>query len=546
MNWALGVIAVIIVYYLISNYASKNRYKKLRNKLAENWGKPKADEYYNFDIIRRYFDNSTLKYYHKISDKVSIDLDIDDVFKFVDRTTSKIGQQFLYFKLRTIEGLENLKEFDKRVSFFQNNREIALKCQFMLSNLDSYDAYAFEELINGEQVKKPKVLTLLKVLSVLALASIIGAFFYPICSLALVPILVVNSFFHYKNKGNINYYLNGVSQLSIALRVSKSLITITELKAYFKDVSFIHKANSVQLKTAFISFEKNLSNEFAFIFWFIIEIVKIQFNVEYILFYSFIDGITKEKESIEKMYLFIGEVDAAISTASLKDGNLKLCTPEFTKENTINTVEIEHPLIKNCIPNNFKIVDSSLLLTGSNMSGKTTFIRTIGINSVLAQTLNICFATKYKAPYFKIYSSIKISDDLLDSTSYYLEEVLSIKELISSTENTLPCLIILDEIFKGTNTVERISGGKAILSFLNKGNNVVLVSTHDIELTDLLKIEKYQLFHFSESIDNNNLIFDHKLKEGKLKTRNAIKILELYKYPSEIIENARKTETIFN
>jgi DNA mismatch repair ATPase MutS len=144
----------------------------------------------------------------------------------------------------------------------------------------------------------------------------------------------------------------------------------------------------------------------------------------------------------------------------------------------------------------------------------------------------------------KIYSSIRITDDLLENTSYYLEEVLTIKKLIDVSKSKVPHLFVLDEIFKGTNTIERISGGKAILSYLNKGKNIVLVSTHDIELTDILSKENFELFHFSEQVENNKLNFDHKLKEGKLKTRNAIKILELYNYPSEIIKDARTTEKI--
>ena len=176
------------------------------------------------------------------------------------------------------------------------------------------------------------------------------------------------------------------------------------------------------------------------------------------------------------------------------------------------------------------------------MSGKTTFIRTIAINSVLAQTLSICFAKTYTAPFLKVHTSIRITDDLLENTSYYLQEVLIIKELIEASKTEENCLFVLDEIFKGTNTIERISGGKSILTYLNQKNHIVLVSTHDIELTELLEKEKYELFHFSEHIENEELFFDHKLKSGKLKTRNAIKILDLYNYPSEIIIDARKTE----
>ncbi|MCD6544180.1 MAG: DNA mismatch repair protein MutS, partial [Flavobacteriaceae bacterium] len=242
------------------------------------------------------------------------------------------------------------------------------------------------------------------------------------------------------------------------------------------------------------------------------------------------------------MFLFIGEIDSAISTASLKSDKNQICTQKFTKNKQIISKDIYHPLIVNCIPNDLNITDYSMLLTGSNMSGKTTFIKTVALNSILAQTLNVCFAKEYAAPFFKVYTSIKIADDLLESTSYYLEEVLTVRELVNAATNEENCLFILDEIFKGTNTIERISGGKAILSFLNKANHVVLVSTHDIELTELLEKDNYKLYHFSEQIENENLFFDYKLKIGKLKTRNAIKILELYDYPKEIITDARKTK----
>ena len=298
----------------------------------------------------------------------------------------------------------------------------------------------------------------------------------------------------------------------------------------------------IKFKTEFIAFEKKLDNEFAFLFWFIMEIFKILFNIEYIVFFSFIDSINKEKDSIENMFLFIGEIDSAISTASLKSSENQICTPKFTKNKQIISKDIYHPLIDHCITNDLNLVDNSMLLTGSNMSGKTTFIKTVAINSILAQTLSVCFAKEYTAPFFKVYTSINITDDLLASTSYYLEEVLTVRELVNAATNGGNCLFVLDEIFKGTNTIERISGGKAILSFLNKSNHVVLVSTHDIELTDLLEKDHYELYHFSEQIENENLFFDHKLKTGKLKTRNAIRILELYDYPKEIITDARKTK----
>ena len=123
--------------------------------------------------------------------------------------------------------------------------------------------------------------------------------------------------------------------------------------------------------------------------------------------------------------------------------------------------------------------------------------------------------------------------------------MLTIKELIDASNDKNPCLFVLDEIFKGTNTIERISGGKAILSYLNKDQHTVLVSTHDIELTELLQKDNYELYHFSEHIENNELFFDHKIKSGELKTRNAIQILNLYAYPQEIIKDAKDIEKTY-
>jgi hypothetical protein len=544
MNWILGITAVLVFIFLVNNYNKKKRFKNLKVTLLKNWGKQKENEYFNFYVIKQYFENNLHKnkLYHQISERTSLDLDIDELFKFIDRTSSKVGQQYLYFKIRTVETVEKLNKFDVLTKLFLNNQKLRVKSQLILSKLNSQNSYDFEKLINDKPIEKPSYLKFIYASSFSSILLIILGFFNPIFFLFLVPIFFINTIFHYKNKENVTYYISAVSQLSKALKVGKELSAFEEIKRHFSDLSFIKKVSAIQTKTEFVAFENQLTNEYALLFWLIIELLKIQFMIEYIIFYSFVDSISKEKESIDKLFQFIGEIDAAISVASLKSDKLENCEPKFTTKKHIYTKEIIHPLIENCVANDINLSEKSMLLTGSNMSGKTTFIRTIAINAILAQTLNVCFAKEYSAPFMKVYSSIRITDDLLEDTSYYLKEVLTIKELIEASNDKNPCLFVLDEIFKGTNTIERISGGKAILSFLNKINHIVLVSTHDIELTDLLVKDNYELFHFSELIENEKLIFDHKLKEGKLKTRNAIKILELYKYPAEIITDARMTE----
>jgi len=547
MNWIIGSLLTLTTIYIRINHLKKKRLLILRKKILNNWGQPKNETHFNFNSISKYFINNTHKNnaFHVITEKTQLDLDINELFKFVDRTSSKIGQQYLYYKIRTIDSIENLLQFDSLTECFQQNKTLRIDSQLHLSELNTTNAYDLEDLLNGLQVKKSKIVWLVHFLTFSTITLLCLGLYYPVYFFFIIPIYIINMLLHFKNKANVNYYINGVNQLSIALRVSKKLAKLKEIKIHYTSFTFIKKIDAIKLKTEFLGFETNLlSNEYFFAIWILIESIKILFNVEYIVFNSFIEDITNEKKSIKELYIFIGEIDAAISTASLKSSNTITCTPTFVKEKKLSVEEITHPLIDNCISNNLNLVNKSILLTGSNMSGKTTFIRTLAINSILAQTLNICFAKTYTAPFFKLYSSIRISDDLLENTSYYLEEVLTIKELIEASENEAPCLFVLDEIFKGTNTIERISGGKGILSYLNRNNSIVFVSTHDIELTKILKNNNYELHHFSEQIIDNKLVFDHKLKSGELKTRNAIKILELYNYPEEIISDARKTEKL--
>jgi len=544
MEWVFGAGMISISAIVYINYSRNKILKDLKNDLAQNWGKAKENEYFNLDAIRLYFDNNLNKEeaFHLISDSVANDLDVDAVYKFIDRTSSRIGQQYLYYKLRTISTIEKLNEFDLLSKKFQQDESLRLESQLALSSLNSTNAYDIERLINEDPITKPSYLKYIYVSSFASIVCLILGFLYPIFFLFLLLLFTTHSFIHYKNKQNVSRYTSAVHQLSKTLKVANQLSAVENIKQHFSDLGFLNAVNRIQLKTSFIGFEKKMTSEFAGAFWLLIELIKIQFMAEYIIFYSFIDSVNKERKNIDKLFQFIGEIDAAISNASLKSGEQEYCEPNFISNKHISTKEIRHPLIPNCIANSLHLDNKSLLLTGSNMSGKTTFIRTIAINTVLAQTLNICFAKEYTAPFLKVHSSIRISDDLLNDTSYYLKEVLTIKELIKASKDKHPCLFVLDEIFKGTNTIERVSGGKAILSYLNQSKHIVLVSTHDIELTEMLEKDNYDLYHFNESIDDEKLHFDHKLKPGKLKTRNAIKILELYDYPESIVSDARKTE----
>jgi len=263
------------------------------------------------------------------------------------------------------------------------------------------------------------------------------------------------------------------------------------------------------------------------------------FLLEPLLLFGVLKRLNTKREEIENVFKFVGHIDMLISIASLRNGLETFCLPIVNNDDNIIAKEISHPLIFNCTTNSINISEKSILLTGSKMSGKTSFIRAVGLNVITGFTLNTCFAKTMTFPLLKVFSAIRISDNLMNDKSYYFEEVLTIKELLKESVSGNKNLFLLDEIFKGTNTVERISASKSVLSALTKNNNKILVSTHDIELTDMLSKE-YELYHFSETVNDKNVGFDYKLKAGKLKNRNAIRILEINDYPKEVVKEAIK------
>lgn len=202
------------------------------------------------------------------------------------------------------------------------------------------------------------------------------------------------------------------------------------------------------------------------------------------------------QEQIEEVFRYFGLVDVLCSVSELRDGLPYYVLPEACGEGeTFHAEGLYHPLIERCIPNDITLCGKSVLVTGSNMSGKTTFIRAIGLNLFSAQVLHTCFAHSFRFPMdAALYSAIHLEDSLMEGKSFFLQEVQIVREMLEAGKECWR-FFLLDELFKGTNTVERIAIAKAVLSALAHKNSIVFASTHDVELASLLE-DEYELFHF--------------------------------------------------
>lgn len=540
------ILALVALYLLVYLYKKNFAVQTQREELKRDWGSAKNSRYIDIDLIENYFLNTITESSQKlqlISDKIADDLYINDVFKLIDRTISRVGQQFLYARLRTIDKEQtDLIFLDKFADLITEDEKLRLDTQTTLQILEKNDSYYFQDLIYAKKIEAPTFMPIVYILSVLNVLSLIAAIFHPGFLLVFFGIFIINSGIHYWNKNKVSVHTSSLGEFLKAFDTAKKLDADAKINAQFPEVtSLIKELTPLKRKMLGVKLDNMAEADTVMIGYMLFELLKIAFNVEIILFYSIIDSLRSQKDLLKRLFKFIGTVDTAISIASLRhswDG--EYCKPVFNQENCIHISGVKHPLVVNCVPNDLDLQYKNLLLTGSNMSGKTTFIRSVGVNLILGQTLFTCMAKEFSMPYSKIFSSITISDSLLEEKSYYFEEMRIIKNFIEESVSDEPCFFILDEIFKGTNTIERVSAGKAILSYLAKGNNQVFVSTHDTELNELLKTQ-YEHYHFSETIAEEELIFDHTIKKGPLKTRNAIRILEINNYPAAVIADANAT-----
>lgn len=198
-----------------------------------------------------------------------------------------------------------------------------------------------------------------------------------------------------------------------------------------------------------------------------------------------------------------------------------------------------HPLLEKPVKNSI-LTEKGVLLTGSNASGKSTFLKTVAVNAILAQTVHTCMADSYSAGLYRIMSSMALRDNLSGGDSYYIVEIKSLKRILNQIEEkgtTVLCFV--DEVLRGTNTVERIAASTQILKSLSRANVLCFAATHDIELTHLLE-KYYNNYHFEEEIIDNDVVFHYQLLKGRATTRNAIKLLGVMGYEKEIIREAEK------
>jgi DNA mismatch repair ATPase MutS len=245
---------------------------------------------------------------------------------------------------------------------------------------------------------------------------------------------------------------------------------------------------------------------------------------------------------VDELITQLGYMEMTIAVGAFRQSLAEYCLPELA-DRGFEITDAYHPLIPDAVRNSVS-TEKGVLITGSNASGKSTFLKMVALNVILAQTIHTCTAKKYKAPLYQIYSSMSLRDDLSSGESYYIVEIKALKRIVDAAAKGEKIICFVDEVLRGTNTVERISASTQILRSLSGKGIICFAATHDIELTELLK-HSYDNYHFEEEIKEGDVVFHYQLLPGKATTRNAIKLLLLMGFEQGIIEDAIRQSELF-
>ncbi|MDE7105633.1 MAG: hypothetical protein K2O22_00530, partial [Anaeroplasmataceae bacterium] len=243
------------------------------------------------------------------------------------------------------------------------------------------------------------------------------------------------------------------------------------------------------------------------------------FYLDYIIA-GIYNSFTKHLVSIQSCLDALSELELMLSLAVIGMDKEQSCIPVYS--DVFKIVDGYHPLVRDCISNSFEF-QKGVVLTGSNMSGKTTFMRMLGVNQILANAGGLVCAKEFYTSSYRVFTSLRANDMLQEGISTFYAEVNRMKQIMEESKNS-KVLVLIDEIFKGTNAKDRIYAAKEIIKKLNQRNVYFLITTHDFELCDAEGIQNY---HFDEEYIEDRITFDYKIKDGKCQKTNAIYLLKL-------------------
>lgn len=545
----LLVIAPIILIFIIGSTYRKNKWKKARIfRIRANWNEIKDDSDLSYiNEVKKMYEQKTRANPLEIDDITWNDFDLDEIFHRMNHTHSTMGELYLYSMLKNPESnLFILEERDKVIKYFTNNEEPRVRKEYQLSDIGKYNRISIYQY--REDIKKFPGVNIVPhiIMGGLQVAAFLFCLFHlNLGILIFLCVLLVNLTHYYHSKKKMEPYLPVILQLGSMLHTISKMDDLTqsiELKSYAQTLRKASNLSKIYRRYYRMmgSLTMGVVSEIDALYH---SFIVTYLHLDMILFPFLNQLIKKNMDLIIQTYETVGFLDSMISIGAFRhkmaeiEGRV-LSTPVFTHEVVYEGEDIYHPLISVDAVTNTIHTQQSVLITGSNATGKSTFLRTIGINAILAQSIYTVFGKSYKAPFFHILSSMNLRDNVQNRDSYYMAEVKALKRIIDAIHEDKPILCCIDEVLRGTNTTERIAAASKILEKLSESHVLCFVASHDLELTYILE-DHYDNYHFQEEVGERGITCDYILYKGRSYSRNAIQILKFMGFSKDIIEEAK-------
>lgn len=457
---------------------------------------------------------------------------MDAVFAAIARTHSPAGAQVLYRALREPR-LEtaSLDRRDDLIDALTEDPEVLLDVREALTDDDQ--SWMVPDVLWEPLPRLPLGVGFFWGLRAVALAAVIvGIGWWPPAFLFLIAALGTNVVVGLWLEQRIEVFGDALIGLAATIRVARRVAaalpdSLAERRAAL--LEWLRRARPIERRAGLITMGDPTE---------LTEFFQRLLGAKPLAYSSAVDLIEREVAALRALYLEVGEIDAAISIAWLR-AERGLTIPDL--ETGGEELELEaavHPLVGGAVANDAALApDRGLLITGSNMSGKTTYLKTVAVNAICAQSIHAVFAAAHRGPLLRVATSIDRLDDLEDNQSYFMAEALSVQSLLEVAAAG-PSLVVIDELFRGTNPADRLAAGVAVLDYLGP-RALVAIATHDAELGDRVA-SGYVEHHFLDRWSGTEMSFDYRLRRGRSPRSNAIELLADIGYPREIIESAER------
>ncbi len=537
LNAAGLILFVLLAYLVLYFYYRWKNHRNMMRKIRREWGQPPEQEYglAEFENIGRYYVNRKTDEF-QIDDISWNDLDMDRVFLCLNHTRSFLGESYLYYLLRTPRmKSEPLEKFERLVSWFRVHTAEREEMEYFFSKLGrSGKSSIFDYIYNLASVQLGSPLIHYAMI-VLIIASVGVLLVAPQPGILLLILALLLSIWTYeKYKRPVAPYITSCIALEKILRAAEGIVKYDvpglqkdEIRSYVGEFGRLRRNMWMLLAGEGTGLESLL-----FVY------LNNLLHIDVIQFHAVVGEIAKKLSRFEFLVEEMGQIEAAIAVASTRELYPEHTIPELHEEGKIRfrAVEMYHPLIDEPVANSID-TEKCVLLTGSNASGKSTFLKTAALQALLAQTIHTVFAKEYEGRYFRVFTSMALRDDIMSEESYYMVEIRSLKRILDTAGEEPPVFCCVDEVLRGTNTVERVSASSQILKWMAGKKLMCMAATHDIELTWILE-DIYRNCHFEEEVTDEEVRFDYRLREGRAMTRNAIRLLALMGFDEGIIRDA--------